>query len=244
MKIECLPIKTRAFLPPQDNIYPVIMDALPQLYENDVLIVTSKIVAIHQGRCIPIHEILNKDDLIQAEAEYFIPRSEVPFEAVVLTLKENTLIPSAGIDESNADGHYILWPKESSAFAKELCLELKKKYHLTNLAVIITDSHTVPLRWGVLGCAIGFYGLEPLYDYRGKQDIFGRELKMTQQNIVDALAVLSVACMGEGNEQTPLAIIRGAHFVKFTTEDTYHKFIIPKEEDIYKPLLDRFHYDK
>jgi F420-0:gamma-glutamyl ligase len=244
MKIECIPIKTRTLYPPQDNIYSVIDESLLTLQENDVLIVTSKIVAIHQGRCIPINEVPNKDDLIKQEAEYFIPRSEVPFAAATLTIKENTLIPSAGIDESNANGYYILWPTKSSTFAKELCLYLKKKYTLKNLAVIITDSHTVPLRWGVLGCAIGFYGLEPLYDYRGKTDIFGRELKMTQQNIVDALAVISVVAMGEGNEQTPIAIVRGAQFVQFTNQETYPQFIIPKEEDIYKPLLDRFHYKK
>lgn len=240
MQIECLQIKTRQILPPQDDIYPVLDEFLPPLKENDVLIITSKILALHQGRCVKIGEGVNKDALIESEAELFIPRSQVPNMAATLTIKENTLIPSAGVDESNASGYYILWPKEVNKLVKEICLYLKKKHNLINLAVIATDSHTIPLRWGVLGISIGFFGLEPLYDYRGKEDIFGRKLKITQKNIVDALAVIGVTVMGEGNESTPMAIIRGAEFVKFTDEDTYQKLIVPRQTDIYKPLLDRF----
>ena len=244
MKIECLPIKTRPILPPQDDVYNIINEYLPALQENDVLIITSKILAIHQGRCVEMLDENQKELLIKQEAEYFIPRSEVPLQSVMLTIKENTLIPSAGIDESNANGYYILWPKETNKLVKEICLFLKNKYQLKNLAVIATDSHTTPLRWGVLGIAIGFYGLEPLYDYRGETDIFNRTLKITQKNIVDALSVIGVSVMGEGDEMTPMAIIRGAQFVEFTDEDTYQKLIIPKDEDIYKPLLDKFQYGK
>lgn len=244
MHIECLPIKTRAMLPPQDNIYPILEEYLPVLQENDVLLITSKVLAIHQGRCIKISDNVCKDDVIAQEAEYLIPRAEVPYQAVILTIKENTLIPSAGIDESNANGHYVLWPKNSSELCKELCVFLKNKYRLKNLAIIATDSHTTPLRWGVLGISIGFYGLEPLYDYRGQSDIFGRELQMTQRNVVDMLSVLGVAAMGEGAEHTPLAIIRGVPGIEFTDKETYGEFIIPKDQDIFKPLLDRFHHVK
>lgn len=242
MHIECLPIKTSPILPPEQSIYPILEEYLPSLQENDLLLITSKILAIHQGRCLKITDTTNKDDLIKSEAEYFIPRSEVPFQSATLTIKENTLIASAGIDESNANGYYVLWPKNTNTLVKEICILLKKRYKINNLAVIATDSHTMPLRWGVLGISIGFYGLEPLYDYRGQPDIFGRKLKMTQRNIVDMLAVLGVAAMGEGAEQTPLAIIRGMPGIQFTDKDTYEDLIIPKDADIYKPLLDRFHY--
>ena len=242
MHIECLPIKTRPILPPEQSIYPILEEYLPPLQENDLLLITSKILAIHQGRCLKITDTTNKDELIKSEAECFIPRSEIPSQAAILTIKENTLIASAGIDESNANGHYVLWPENTNNLVKEICIFLKKRYKLNNLAVIATDSHTMPLRWGVLGISIGFYGLEPIYDYRGQPDIFGRKLKITQQNIVDMLAVLGVSVMGEGSEQTPMAIIRGMPNIQFTDKETYQNFIIPKDMDIYKPLLDRFHY--
>lgn len=240
MQINFLPIKTRPILPPQDSIYKILDGYLPPLQENDVVVITSKILAIHQGRCVKITGAVDKDRLIRQEAECYIPRRDVPDERVVLTIKENTLIPSAGIDESNANGYYVLWPDKVNGLIKEICLALKQKYNLKNLAVIATDSHTAPLRWGVLGIAIGFCGLEPLCDHRGQPDIFGRPLKMTQRNIVDALAVTAVSFMGESNEQTPMLIIRDWPGIVFTEEDTYHKLIIPRDKDIYKPLLNRF----
>lgn len=243
MQITCLPIQTRPILPPKDSIYD-LFNSLPRLEENDVLLITSKILAIHQGRCVKISPDVDKDVLIEQEAELFIPRSEVPFAAATLTVKENTLIPSAGIDESNGNGYYILWPEHTNTLLQAIRSFLQTKYKIKNLAVIATDSHSTPLRFGVLGISIGFCGLEPLYDYRGKQDIFGRVLKMTQRNVVDALAVLGVAAMGEGDEQTPMVIIRGVEFVRFTNENTYPDFIIPYDHDIYRPLLDRFKQKK
>jgi len=158
-----------------------------------------------------------------------------------LTVKDNTLIPSAGIDESNSNNYYVLWPKESHKEAKKICKYLQNKFNLEKLAVIITDSHTVPLRYGTIGISTGFYGLEPFKDYRGQKDIFGREMKMSRSNVVDALSVIGVLNMGEGNEQTPMVIIRNANQVEFTKRDTYKELIIPVKEDIYCPLLKNFY---
>lgn len=236
MRMQFLPIKTRVLHPPQDNLYPLLDKDLPPLREKDVVLVTSKILSIHQGRCVKIEPQTDKDALIYKEAEAFIPRQKNPHN-VLLTIKNNTLIPTAGIDESNAKGYYILWPRDINKAAREICGYLKRKHLVRKLAIIITDSHTMPLRRGVTSIAIGFYGLQPLKDYRGKKDIFGRELQITQTNIVDALAAVSGLLMGEGKERTPITIIRGAPWVQFTNRDTYSDFIIPREEDIYAPLL-------
>lgn len=236
-------VKTRVVTPPKDDIYKVMDEYLPALKEGDVLLITSKVLGIHQGRCVKTGEVKNKDELIKKEADVFIPREECPRGYVVLTVKGSTLIPSAGIDESNADGHYVLWPKEVNKLAKEICGYLKKKFAIKKLAVIITDSHVIPLRRGLMGISIGFYGLCPLKDYRGKKDIFGRVLKISQSNIVDALASMGVLLMGEGNEQTPMVIVRGAEFVDFTERETHRDAFIPIEEDIFEPLL-RIFYKK
>ncbi|MCK4539753.1 coenzyme F420-0:L-glutamate ligase [Candidatus Parcubacteria bacterium] len=239
--MQIIPIKTRIINPPKDNLYDVINNFCPALKEGDVFLVTSKILAIHQGRCISMDSVKDKDALIKKEADIFISRKECPGEHVILTLKENTLIPSAGIDESNANGYYILWPENSRKEAKKICKYLKKKFSLKKLAVIITDSHSTPLRYGTMGISIGAYGLNPLKDYSKKRDIFGREIKMTKANIVDTLAVTGVSAMGEGAEQTPMAIIRDARFVKFTNQKNYKELLVPIKEDIYYPLLKNFY---
>lgn len=232
-----IPIKTKAILPPKESIYDILGNFLPALSEGDVLLITSKILAIHQGRCVKINPEIDKEDLIKKEAERYVI-SHSPSGDWTLTIKNYTLIPSAGIDESNGNGYYILWPKNVPKLAKEICQYLKKKFSLKNLAVIVTDSHTIPLRYGVIGISIGFYGLEPLYSYEGKPDIFGRKLKHTKTNIVDTLSAMGVLLMGEGKEQTPILIIRDAKFVQFTEKNTYKKLVIPPEDDIYKPLLE------
>ncbi len=235
--MQFIPIKTNPILPPKEDIYGVLDKFLPKLKERDVLLITSKILAIHQGRCVKIAPEIDKKELVKKEAERYAV-SHSPSGDWTLTIKNYTLIPSSGIDESNGNGYYILWPKDIPKLAKEICQYLKKKFSLKNLAVIVTDSHTIPLRYGVLGISVGFYGLEPLYNYQGKPDIFGRKLKHTKTNIVDALSVMGVLLMGEGKERTPMLIIRNAKFVRFTERATYKKLVIPPDKDIYKPLLE------
>ncbi|MDR2190987.1 MAG: hypothetical protein LBP53_07675 [Candidatus Peribacteria bacterium] len=144
--MQFIPIKTRPFLPPQDNIFSLFNEYLPPLQENDILFITSKILAIHQGRCIPIENI-SKQALIKQEADQRIASDVVPGKDIYLTIKHHTLIPSAGIDESNAKGHYILRPEQLNEDCKQIFTYLCQKFHLNHLGIIITDSTTKPLRW-------------------------------------------------------------------------------------------------
>jgi F420-0:gamma-glutamyl ligase len=244
MNLQILPIKTRKVLPPQDDITD-ILNHLPKLKEGDVLVMASKILAIHQGRTIKKSKFKNqKSKLIQQEADYFLSKHKVGDSEIVLTIKDHTLIPSAGIDESNGNNYYILWPKNSHTQAKKIWTLLTKKNNIKNLGVIIADSHTTPLRWGTQGISIGYFGINPLKDYRGAKDIFGRQLKYTQSNVVDALANLGVLMMGEGDEQTPIVIIRGYNNLRFTNQDLRKKFLIHPKQDLYSPLLKIFKLNK
>ena len=240
-----IPVKTRPIMPPKDNIYPVLDKYLPSLNEGDIVIITSKILGIHQGRCVKINKDTRdeKDALVMKEADYYIPRKYVPHE-YSLTIKDNTLVAAAGIDRSNGNGYYILWPKNTNKLLQEMCGYLKKKYCLKKLALIAIDSHSLPLRHGTTGVAMGFFGLKPLKDYRGAPDIFGRKLKVSRANIVDSLASISNLLMGESNETTPLLIIRGARFIEFSDVQTYRQLIMNNKQDFFYPLLKTFHKGK
>lgn len=242
--MKVIPIKTRAIVPPKDDLYSVIDDFCPKLKERDIFVVASKVLAIHQGRCLPLDKVKSKDELIKREAELYLKREESPGGHVMLAVKKHTLAPSAGVDESNAKDHYILWPKDPDREAKNICRYLKKKFSLKKLAVIITDSHCVPLRYGTIGISIGFHGLKPLYDYRGKKDIFNRTMKISRSNIVDGLSAAAVLVMGEGKERQPFALIRQADFVAFTSRATCRELLIPFKEDIFYPLLKVFYSKK
>jgi len=167
----------------------------------------------------------------------------VPGGHVMHTMKNGVLIPSAGIDESNAGDYFILWPEQPQKIAAMLRRWFCRAYGLRQLGVIITDSRSMPLRRGVIGVAIGWAGFSPLYDYRGKKDLFGRTLRVSQANVADALAAAAVLAMGEGAEQTPLTIIRGAPHLRFfsreprTEKRTHQSFIVPMREDLFAPFL-------
>lgn len=237
--MQFLPIKTRKFLPPKDNVLEELEKQLPKLKNGDILFVTSKILAIHQGRTAPINKT-QKKKLIFQEADSIIPGPKFKGQRFFLTIKDHTLIANSGIDESNGNSHYILWPKHTQKLLKEIWSDLKARYKLKKFGVVTTDSRLSPLRTGVTGTSIGFFGFEPVNDRRGMPDIFGRKLKVTQINIVDAMSAMAVLLMGEGKEQTPAIILRGAPFIKFTGKNTYKKFVINPAKDIYAPLLKPF----
>jgi F420-0:gamma-glutamyl ligase len=80
-----------------------------------------------------------------------------------------------------------------------------------------------------------------LNDYIGKKDIFDREMEMTKANVLDGLAAAAVLTMGEGNEQTPIAVITDLPFVQFSDSDPSKQEIdsinIAITEDIYSPII-------
>lgn len=237
--IEFIKIKTRKFLPPKDDFYNLLDEFLPPLQNGDVLIITSKVLAIHQGRCVKKGEGVEKDDLIMQEADYYIPRNESP-ENYLITIKNNLVIASAGIDGSNTNGYYVLWPEKLEILTKEIRAYLKRKYNLKDLAIIVADSHSNLLTLGASGMAIHFFGLEPIRSYKGEKDVFGRGIKIGKSDVVTPLASMGVLLMGEGDEQMPMVVARGADFLKFTEKETFSKFIVSPEKDIHGPMLKAF----
>ncbi|MBI2355601.1 MAG: coenzyme F420-0:L-glutamate ligase [Candidatus Doudnabacteria bacterium] len=227
-------VKTRAFLPPKDDIYD-LLSSVKNLKDGDVVAITSKVLAVHQGRCIKIDSAVNKNKLIKHEAEAY-KFTKVKQQKFVLTVKNHILGLSAGIDESNANGYYVLLPDNVNKLLKEIWLYLRRQHKLRRLGLIATDSHTFPIRRGTIGLAVGFFGFEPLKNYRGTKDIFGRKFKFTQTDIPDALAAMSVFLMGEGSERVPIVVIRGLK-LEFTSKSTFRKIVMPRKSDIYYPLL-------
>src|SRR3989344_9144728 len=213
--MEFIPVKTRKMLPPKDDLYQLLDQSLPKLKEKDIVVVTSKVVAIGQGRTVKAKSMAQKIKLIKQEADGYLLKNPHG-----LTIKDLTLVAYAGIDRSNADNHYVLWPKNPHQEAKKIWTHLKRKQRVKSLGVIIIDSFCLPMRWGHYGISIGFCGLHPNKSYDGTNDIFGNKIILANSNFVDALSAISGVLMGEGKEQTPLLIIRNASFIKFTAKNT------------------------
>ena len=117
--MQCIPIKTRPLLPPKDDLFSVMDTSLTDVQDGDILFITSKVIAIHQGRCVPVGSI-SKEELIKQEADQRVINDAIPEKDFYLTMKNNILIPNVGIDESNANGYYILRPEQLQEITKQI----------------------------------------------------------------------------------------------------------------------------
>lgn len=233
--MEVLPIKTRLMQPPKDDLFALLDEYLTDVRDGDVLTVASKVVAIHQGRCIKNDGTIDKEELARQEADYYLPKGESGTWNIAV--KYHALLMTAGIDESNSDGYFSLLPEKPNEAAREIWEYVRKKFDIENLGVIITDAHSIPFRFGVMGVSIGFWGFEPVKYFIGKKDLFGRPFKYTRVGVVDSLAATGAYAMGETTEQSPLCIIRNAPHLEFTDKDMSDELLIPPEEDIYYTLF-------
>ena len=235
--MEIFPVKTRLITPPKDDLLVAIIEAAPKLEERDILVVASKVVAIAEGRLVK-REGTNRDELTRQESQYYIEREATPGKVVMHALVNGQLAVFAGIDPFGE--WYVLWPEDPMKSASLLCERLKAHYGLRELGVIISDSKSTPLRRGVIGGAIGWAGFTPLYDNRKRVDLTGRPSGGSQINVADALAAAAVLVMGEGVEQTPLVVVRGASyaFLDYVAKrETNTSYVVPKEEDIFAPFF-------
>lgn len=226
------PIQTDLYRP-QELLIDFIMGQVPKelWQERSVLAITSKIISLFEHSVAP--SSANKKDLIVSQSDHYL--GEIG-HGVRLAIKHNLILPAAGIDESNSEhGEFILHPVDPFKSAEKLYRELKERTGLKEFAVVVTDSHSKPLRHGVTGAALSFWGLHPIKNMVGQKDLFGRELKMTKVNHVDSLAAAAVLMMGEANERCPLAMIQHAP-VSFTDQNTRDELFVPVEQDMYLPV--------
>ncbi len=221
-----------------ESLERIIDEYVKNISEKTIIVITSKIISICQKRVVA-KDSITKEALIKQEADVVIKSNNT--YGVYLTIKNNILIPSAGIDESNGDNVYILYPENVQSSAEYIWNYLRKKHQLENLGILITDSHTTPMRLGVTGIALAWCGFAPLHSYIGTPDLYGHPLRMTQVNILDSLATSAVFLMGEGCEQTPLAIITDAPKINFVqnvpTAEEKDSIIISMAEDLYAPII-------
>lgn len=234
--MELISLKTRTLRPPQDNLLNILDEILTDLREGDVVSITSKVVAIHEGRCVLINGT-DKEALVTREADalYYPDQNRKP-----LTIVCQALISAAGIDESNGEGYYILLPQDAFKSAEEIHSHLRKRHEINDLGVIITDSHSLPFRYGAMSVAIGCWGFEPIESHIGRTDLFGRIIQYSKTNIPDSIAAATTLVTGECDESRPITIVRNVPNLVFTDTDPRPEFFVRPEDDIYRDLYRDF----
>lgn len=238
MKIDA--IKTRLIHAGECSLEELIAESMSDIKEKSVVVISSKIVALCQDRVVD-KTTITKGDLIKREADFYTP-DDFNMYGFNFTILNNTFIPSAGIDESNADGYFVLWPEDPQKVANELRIFICQHFKIKNVGVIITDSTCMPpMRSGTIGIMLAHSGFVAVKQLVGTKDLFNREFEVAKSAIGGGLAAAANVVMGEGVEQTPLAIITDISFVTFqqanpTKEELESVYISPKI-DLYAPFI-------
>jgi coenzyme F420-0:L-glutamate ligase / coenzyme F420-1:gamma-L-glutamate ligase len=194
--------------------------------ENDVVVVAQKIVSKAEGRYLDLARVqpspraeklaaeVGKDprlvEIILGES-----RRVVRHRPGVLIVEHRLgfIMANAGVDRSNVDPALgaepvLLLPRDPDASAAALCERLGAHFR-TRLAVVITDSWGRAWRRGTIGVALGVAGLPALMDMRGRPDLFGHELRVTQTGFADEIASAASLIMGQADEAQPAVLVRG-----------------------------------
>lgn len=231
MKIT--PIKTEKIKPGELTLEKFLDKYIVTLKSGSIIAISSKVISIIENRLTP--KTVDLDKLIMVEADQIVKERNKYGKHI--TVKCHAFISAAGIDQSNGNDSYVLLPENPQKTAQEIYNILAEKFSINKIGIVICDSRSMPLRAGAMGIAIGFYGFSPQKSYVGREDIFGRKLQFEKANIVDALAVSAVLAMGEGDEQTPIAIIENQNSVEFDSSrpnaSDLEEFYISLEEDFF-----------
>jgi len=191
-----------------------------RLEDGDVVAVSSKYASIAAGRIVALADVAPTPQaqnlaaryqmdaaitqLVLEEADHIFGGIKLGF---LLTTKGGVLSPNAGLDRSNIpSGKAVLLPKAPFALAETI----RRALEGCRIGVILTDSWLMPGRFGATGIAIAMAGFQPIKDERGKPDLFGNAMAVTQIGVADSLAACAQIVMGERDEATPFALVRGA----------------------------------
>ncbi|PHX73150.1 MAG: coenzyme F420-0:L-glutamate ligase [Acidimicrobium sp.] len=201
------------------------------LRDNDVLIVTQKIVSKAEGRLVPIDadDPLSHKVLVEQEAARIVRRRG---DLIITETKHGFVCANSGIDLSNVErGYAALLPLDSDRSARRIRDIVRAKLGVT-VGVIVSDTFGRPWRKGLTDVAIGVAGIAAVVDLRGTEDALGRMMQVTEVCVADELASTGELVMGKSNG-VPVAVIRGADPSWFR-DSSMDEIVRPPSEDLFR----------
>ena len=238
---------------PGDDLATLLGDAIDRtpgatpLHEDDVLVVTQKIVSKAEGAIVDLTTVEPRPQAVDFATTY--DRDPRQIEVVlreatrVVRMANGVLITethhgfvcaNGGIDASNvgpASGQIVtLLPRDPDASATGIRDAIRDRFGV-DVPVIVSDSFGRPWRWGIMDVAIGISGMLPLEDLRGVADHDGRVMRSTVRAVADEIASAAELAFGKTTAR-PAAIVRGANPTR--GEATIRDALIPGDFDLFK----------
>ncbi|HET9907923.1 MAG TPA: coenzyme F420-0:L-glutamate ligase [Anaerolineales bacterium] len=243
-----------------DILVKSLSDSNIVVQDDDILVLAQKIVSKAEGRSVNLNTVspsqraqelaleTNKDPrlvelILQESNEVLRTRPGV----IIVEHRLGFVCANAGIDHSNvgpsttheesAEGTAVredtvlLLPENPDGSALALHRQMREKTG-KQIGILIIDSHGRAWRNGTVGIAIGMACLPGIEDLRGKPDLFGYTLQVTQVGVADELAAAASLVMGQAAEGTPAVHVRG--FPYPLRESSLRELIRPKDQDLFR----------
>ena len=229
MSLQVIPIKIQKEVESGDDLVDLILESF-EINDGDVLVFSQKIISKNEDRILSLSSVnpslladgiassYGKDprlvELILSESKRIVRMEN---GVIIVETKHGFVCANAGIDESNVkDGYATLLPDDPDKSANLLKDRIKQKTE-KDVAIIISDTFGRPFRLGQTDVAIGIAGLEPILDYNGKQDTFGKIMQVTAIAVADEICSTSELVMGKV-QKCPIAVIRNYNFSSSTAK--------------------------
>ena len=253
MGVTLRPIPGIPLVRPRDDLAELLILACERQAispkEGDVLVLAQKVVSKAEARYIDLATVVPsaRAQSLAAEVEKDPRLVEVILgeSRRVVRRRPGTLIvehrlgfvmANAGVDRSNVDPEagaepVLLLPRDPDGSAATLLVRLSAHFGKP-LAVIISDSWGRAWRRGTVGVALGAAGLPAVMDLRGRPDLFGHELRVTETGFADEIASAASLLMGQAAEATPAVLVSGLSWSAASMPA--NALLRPPEEDLFR----------
>ena len=230
MVVTLRPIPGIPLVRPRDDLAELLILACERQAispkEGDVLVLAQKVVSKAEARYIDLATVVpsaraqslaaevEKDprlvEVILGESRRVVRRRP---GILIVEHRLGFVMANAGVDRSNVDPEagvepVLLLPRDPDGSAATLLARLSAHFGKP-LAVIISDSWGRAWRRGTVGVALGAAGLPAVMDLRGRPDLFGHELRVTETGFADEIASAASLLMGQAAEATPAVLVSG-----------------------------------
>ena len=216
---------------PGDDVATILAEALDATgltpRDGDVLVVTHKIISKAEDRYRNLEDVTPSPRALELAAatgkdaalvEVILSESREVLrsrrELIITEHRSGVVVANAGVDRSNVPGgreRVLLLPEDPDASSAALRVALHERFGV-DIAVVVSDSAGRAWRNGVVGLALGAAGLPALQDLRGRNDLEGRPLEVTQVGLADEIASAAELLMGEADEGRPAVLVRGVRW--------------------------------
>jgi coenzyme F420-0:L-glutamate ligase/coenzyme F420-1:gamma-L-glutamate ligase len=233
-----------------DDVVDLILEGIKgrneSLLENDVVVITHKVISKAEGKVADLSTIVPSEEskkislntgkdprlveLILSQSNEIV---KIERDIIIAETKHGFVCANAGIDASNVgmlSNHVVLLPDNPDESARRIRNDIKSRTKI-NVSIIISDTFGRPFRKGQVNVAIGIAGIDPMVSYIGKTDMYGKILKVTEIAIADELASAAELVMGKSS-RIPVAIIRGCHYT--SGDSSISNISRSKEDDLFR----------